>query len=90
MMASVLKYRVSNEHQYSRVVIIEPWAEEITLPQDKTLEIAVSCSTIGTFETVVNERYVVVWLWSGCRATLSIDGQDCTPASLNIPVPEIF
>jgi hypothetical protein len=88
-MASALKYRVSNEHQRSRVIIIEPWAEEITLPQDKTLEITVSCSTIGTLDVVVNERYVVLWLWSGCRATLSIDGQDCTPSSLNIQVPEL-
>lgn len=85
----MLKYRLSNEHQYARVVIIEPWAEEITLPQDKTLEITVSCSTIDTLDIVVNERYVVLWLWSGCRATLSIDGQDCTPPTLSITPPEL-
>jgi hypothetical protein len=87
MMASAIKYLVHNEHQNSREVYIEPWAEGISLPPDKTLEITVSCSTIGTLEVVLHEDCVVVWLWSGCRATLSIDGQDCTPPSLDILSP---
>jgi len=87
MSATVLKYEIHNGHENSRVVIIEPWAEEINIPQNETLEITVSCPAIGTLEIVLQEPYLVVWLWSGCRATLSIDGQDCTPPSLDIPSP---
>jgi hypothetical protein len=86
-MASVLKYLIHNEHQNPREVFIEPWAEGISIPPDKTLEIAVSCSTIGTLEIVMHENHTVVWLWKDCRVRVSIDGKDCSPSSFDIPSP---
>jgi hypothetical protein len=82
-----LKYVIHNKNPTSMVVIIEPWAEELNVPSNSTLEISVIYSKIGPIETTINERYTVVWLWSGCRATVSLDGQDCTPRSLDIPAP---
>jgi hypothetical protein len=87
MMASPLKYRLRNEKSASIVVIIEPWAEEISVPPDKTLEIVVFYPSIGPIETITTDEYIIVWLWGGCRATVSLDGQDCTPGSLSIPAP---
>jgi hypothetical protein len=87
MMDSSLKYRLRNEKSTSIVVIIEPWAEEISVPPDKTLEIAVFYPSIGPIETITTDEFIIVWLWGGCRATVSLDGQDCTPGSLSIPAP---
>jgi hypothetical protein len=87
MPASSQKYALLNKKSVPIVVIIEPWAEEITVPPDKTLEINIFFPAIGPIETEINERYFIVWLWGGCHATVSLDGKDCTPRSLSRPVP---
>jgi hypothetical protein len=87
MSDSSLKYVLHNKNSVTIVVIIEPWAEEISVHPDKTLEIIISYPKIGPIETTVSENCIIVWLWNGCHATVSLNGQDCTPRALGIPAP---
>jgi len=50
------------------------------IPEDSSTE-------AEELETVITDEYFVVWLWSGCRAAVSLDGQDQPRPGLSIPVP---
>ena len=86
-MEQVFRYHVRNDSQNSIVVILEPWAEELDLLPGKTLQISAYHSRDGILETIQTDQCFIVWLWGGCRATVSIDDQDCTPATLRLAFP---
>jgi len=77
---------VHNREDYELKVVIEPWAEEITLAPGKKLKMEISYFEADLLEIKIGRKpYISVWLWGGCTATLSMDGEDCTPPTLQIP-----
>jgi hypothetical protein len=82
-----MKYTFQNTTSAHTVVIVEPWAEEFTVPPGSVLSIDISSTVAGTLETVMSDKYFVVWLWSGCRAEVSLDGKDQTSSASSISVP---
>jgi hypothetical protein len=83
----VFRYNVHNDSQNSIVVMLEPWAEYFDVLPGKTLQISAYYSLDGNLETIQTDRCFVVCLWGGCRAMVSIDDQDCTPATLKLDFP---
>jgi hypothetical protein len=88
MTKPLFKYIVRNEKQSPMVVILEPWAEEFDVPPNGVLEIGILDSMDESIETTQKNQCLVVWLWGGCRATVSLDGRDCTPPTLNVVFPD--
>ena len=86
-MERVFRYNVCNDSQNSIVVILEPWAEEFDVLPGKTLQISAYYSLDGILSTIQKDRCFIVWLWGGCSAMVSLDGQDCTPATLRLDFP---
>ena len=80
-----LKYTFSNQDPNPIIVILEPWAEEFTVPPGSVLSIIVFYTKLGLLETAISPNYFTVGLWAGCRAEVSLDGKDQTPRSLSIP-----
>jgi hypothetical protein len=85
MIESSVKYTFRNQNLNSIIVIIEPWAEEFTVPPDSVLSIIIFHTKLGLLETAISPNYFTVGLWAGCRAEVSLDGNDMTPRSLSIP-----
>jgi len=65
-----VKYVLQNKKSVAITVILEPWADEISVPPDKTLEIVAGT---GPIETIIDEKYVTVELSS--HVTVSLDGK---------------
>jgi hypothetical protein len=82
-----MKYTFENRNTDPITFILEPWAEEFTVPTGSTLSIEIFSSTFDLLETVTDGKYFAVWLWAGCRAAVSLDGQQQARPSLSIPVP---
>jgi len=82
-----MKYIFQNRTAAPIIVIVEPWAEEFSVPPDSVLSIEISFSELGNLETVMDGKYFTMWLWAGCRAAVSLDGKDQMRPSLSIPVP---
>jgi hypothetical protein len=85
MMESPIKYAFRNQGLNPIVVILEPWAEEFTVPPKSVLSIAIFHTKVGSLETAIGPNYFSIWLWGGCRAEVSLDGEDQTRSSLSIP-----
>jgi hypothetical protein len=80
-----MQYQFQNQSADPIIVIIEPWAEEFSVPSNSVLLIDIDSTKTGLLETAMNSKYFTVWLWGGCRAKVSLDGEDRTPLSLAIP-----
>lgn len=85
-MNKISQYSFINKNTNSIIVILEPWAEEFTLPAESKISIVIDSGGEGVLETEINPKYFIIWLWAGCRAQVSINGEDRTPGSLSIPV----
>jgi hypothetical protein len=87
MASNLMKYTFQNRTAAPITFIIEPWAEEFTVPSGSVISIEISCSEFGLLETATDGKYFTMWLWGGCRAAVSLDGEDQTRPSLSIPAP---
>jgi len=85
MMDSSVKYTFANQGLNPIVLILEPWAEEFTVPPGSVVSIMIFYKELGLLETAIGPNYFTIWLWAGCRAEVSLDGNDQTPRSLSIP-----
>jgi hypothetical protein len=82
-----MKYTFENTTSAPIVTIVEPWAEEFSVPPGSTLEIEISATDVGPLETSMSDEYFVVWLWSGCRATVSLNGEELPRPGLSVSSP---
>jgi len=87
MSENSMNYIIENRNSDSVQVIIEPWAEEFSVPSGSKLSISILYDKIGALEVEMSPDYFTVWLWAGCRAGVTLDGKDQTPRSLSIPAP---
>lgn len=85
-------FKFANNKENTIIIIIEPWAEEITMPFNSNLTVEIFYEKLGSIETISNvlgtQEYFTIWLWKGCRAKLFLDNKDVTPASLSITTPK--
>jgi hypothetical protein len=82
-----MKYTFENRTEVPITFMIEPWAEEFTVPSRSVLSIEIFSSKFDVMETTIDAKYFVLWLWAGCTAVVSLDGKQQTRPSLLIPVP---
>ena len=87
MTDTTAKYLITNRNPEPLTVIVEPWAEEVVLSSDSRLLLTVLCDREGLLEVVTDSNYLTVWLWSGCRVGLALNGEGLTMPSLLIPSP---
>ena len=80
-----LEYIVEKNHPTDMILILEPWAEEFSVPSGSKICVNILYVKEGSITIDTNPKYYVIWLWAGCRATVFIDGVEKTPASLSIP-----
>ena len=83
----MMKYVFQNRTAAPITCIVEPWAEEFTVPPGFVLAIEISSPEFGLLETAMDATYFAIWLWAGCRAAVSLDGTRQARPSLSIPVP---
>lgn len=86
-MTAPLAFSFRNDLATDMTVVIEPWAEEVILPSQGTIDLEVTSAKSGKVETSIDQAYLTIWLWAGCTVSMAIDKVDVTPRSLNIPVP---
>lgn len=67
------------------LVIFEPSCEEMMLAINTDLELIIDFLTLERLETYLTEKTLTIYLWTGCRARLLIDGVDKTPPALMRP-----
>jgi hypothetical protein len=82
-----MKYTFQNRSEAPVTFIIEPWAEEFTVPSGSVLSIEISSSKFDLMETSTDGKYFVLWLWAGSSAVVSLDGEQQARPSLLIAVP---
>ena len=87
MTDTAVQYLIINRNPEPLTVIVEPWAEEVTLSSDSRLLLTALCDREGLLEVVTDPNYLIVWLWTGCRVKLALNGEDLTMPSLLIPSP---
>jgi hypothetical protein len=87
MTDTTAKYLIINRNPEPLTVIVEPWAEEVILSSDSSLLLTVLCDREGLLEVVTDLNYLTVGLWTGCRVTLAVNGENMTLPSLLIPSP---
>lgn len=80
-----MQFQFLNERTDPITVIVEPWAEEFSVPSKSVLSISIDSAKAGLLETALSGEYFIVGLWAGCRAKVSLDGED--RMILDIPVP---
>jgi hypothetical protein len=68
-------------------IVVEPWAEQFDVKVDEYLSLRIFSQKDGNPEFEIGSGIVSIWLWSGCRAEVSVNGSDKTPKSLSLPVP---
>jgi hypothetical protein len=86
-MTAVLTISLFNDRITETIIIVEPWAEEIVLPPQTTIEFGIYSDKIEKVESSIDDQFLTIWLWQGCTLVAFIDGEDVTPASFSIPVP---
>lgn len=87
MTDTAVKYLIVNSNPKPLTVIVEPWAEEIVLAPDSRLVLTALCDREGMLEVETDPNYLTMHLWTGCRAKLSVNGEDLKMSSLLIPSP---
>ncbi|HEX5242552.1 hypothetical protein [Bradyrhizobium sp.] len=87
MTDAAVKYLIINRNPEPLTVIVEPWAEEVTLSPDSRLLLTALCDREGLLEVVTDPNYLTVGLWTGCRAKLAVNGEELKMPSLLIPSP---
>jgi hypothetical protein len=79
----IIKYR--NKSDRSVIIIIGPWAEEISIDPESVALIHSSEESIDELSMEAGDGYCTLWIHAGHTAGISVDGKDVTPKSLSIP-----
>ena len=87
-----MKYKasiqVTNSFKDSKLLILEPWAEEFEMHSSKTFEFIGEGEKEGKFEVELNENTIVVFAWESSIVKVFCDGQEINNgASGKIAVP---
>ena len=58
-----MKYTFQNRTSASIIVIVEPWAEEFSVPSGSVLSLEIAFAEFGPLETSIDDKYFTIWLW---------------------------
>ena len=86
MTDTTVKYVVIDHNPGPLTVIVQPWAEEVVLSSDSQLLLK-SFATGKVCWKWCRAATSFVWVWTGCRAMLVLNGQDLTLPWLLRPSP---
>jgi hypothetical protein len=75
MTDKTLEYLIHNKNPEPLTVIVEFWAEEVTLSPGSSLLLTIFYDREGMLEVETNPNYYVVWLWGGCRGKACFEWQ---------------
>ena len=81
------KYDITNRNPEPLTVVVEPWAEEVVLSPESSLLLTALCDREGLMEVIMRPNLRTIWLWTGCRAKVAVNGEDLKMPSLLIPSP---
>ena len=83
------KILITNSTQKSKIVILEPWGEEIQMPPKKTFELIAFASQEGNFEIDFGEDEITAFLWAGSTVIVFCEGKEMGVTD-RLVVPENF
>lgn len=76
-----------NKRASTRLVQIEPWAQEFIIKPESRLRLEVVSSCPGPFEVYEYENSTSIWVWSPSTARVFIDGVEHTTPFMGEPFP---
>ena len=77
--------KINNSSENILTVIVEPWAEEISINPKSLLHLQVESNESGLCEITYQEsERIIVWFWRGCTLIAHIDEQKLDMPSLLI------
>lgn len=87
-----MKYKsstlVTNSFKDSKLLILEPWAEEFEIPSGKSFEFVGEGEKEGNFEVEFSENAIIVFGWESSTVKVFCDGQEINNgASGKLAVP---
>lgn len=81
--------KVTNSAQDSKLLILEPWAEEFEILSGETFEFIGEGEKEGQFEVEFNEDAIIVFSWDSSTVRIICNGEEINNgASGKIAVPE--
>ena len=83
----ILEYTFRNQELHQIIFIIEPWAEEVTVPPGSTVSLTIFHTKPGLIETSLTPDYFTIWLWGSCTVTAYLDQKELVMPSLAVPAP---
>ena len=81
------EFRFVNSGAETLILVLEPWAEEFAVEVKSEILIHIRSRFACKLEAEIMESRILVWAWSGCTATVAIQGIDVTPISLSLECP---
>ena len=68
--------QITNSAKDSKLLILEPWAEEFEILSGKTFEFVGEGEKEGKFEVEFTENVIIVFGWQGSRVKIFCDGEE--------------
>lgn len=81
--------QITNSSEDSKLLILEPWAEEFELPSGKTFEFVGEGEKKGKFEVELSENAIIVFGWESSTVEIFCDGEKINEGAsgkLTVPV----
>jgi hypothetical protein len=74
-----MKIAIKNLNDASKIIIIEPWAEEFEIKKDDEIKIVIDTNNFFDIEQHVSEKYISLWCPMNSKANIFINGEkvDC-------------
>lgn len=66
---------IPNQTDSQILILVEPWAFEISIPAGSTSTLHGKSDQTGGFEIDRSNDQVVVWGWPGCVLVVELDGE---------------
>lgn len=83
------KFDLANGDENQRTLIVEPWAEEFSLPPNCIVTVVVEAPDYRTLHIEIKGEFVICYLWAGATAEIYADGKSISSNLLKNPVPYI-
>jgi pseudouridine-5'-phosphate glycosidase len=82
-----MRIAIKNLNDESKILIIEPWAEEFEIGKDDEIEIVIDENTFFDIEQHISGKYISLWCPINSKVCIFINGKKIDCPSLLIPCP---
>ncbi len=83
----ISEFRFENSRAEPVNLVLEPWAEEFTVPVGSTLRVAFFSETAQPIDTELTDAFLVLYAGSACRARVYLNQEEVTQASFSAETP---